>query len=98
MSVYYMNSYDITDLQEYQKYGPLAIPLINKYGGEVLAADTEGLAVEGNARKMNAIIRFPSKDAALSCYNDPDYQEVKKIRHRSTTNCSMILVTQFNGE
>jgi uncharacterized protein (DUF1330 family) len=97
MPVYYMNSYDITNTDEYQKYGPLAIPLIIKYGGEVLAADTDGIAIEGNAKQMNAIIRFPSEDAALSCYNDPEYQEVKKIRVNSTANCSMVLVKHFTN-
>ena len=98
MPVYYMNSYDIINEDEYQKYGPLAIPLIIKYGGEVLAADVNGVAVEGSAKNMNAIIRFPSEEAALSCYNDPEYQEVKKIRINSTANCSMILVKHFNQE
>jgi uncharacterized protein (DUF1330 family) len=98
MPVYYMNSYDIINADEYQKYGPLAIPLIMKYGGEVLAADTDGVAVEGDAKNMNAIIRFPSEQAALSCYNDPEYQEVKKIRLNSTSNCSMVLVKHFNSE
>ena len=98
MPVYYMNSYDIINADEYQKYGPLAIPLIMKYGGEVLAADTDAVAVEGTAKNMNAIIRFPSEDAALNCYNDPEYQEVKKIRLNSTSNCSMVLVKHFNSE
>ena len=98
MQVYYMNSYDITDPDEYAKYGPLAIPLIVKYGGEVLAADTTGIGIEGNPRKMNAIIRFPSPEAALSCYNDPQYQEVRKIRINSTSNCTMVLVKHFEPE
>ncbi|MBC7829126.1 MAG: DUF1330 domain-containing protein [Chitinophagaceae bacterium] len=98
MKVYYMNSYDIIDLEKYQQYGPLAVPLIIKYGGEVLAADTEGIAVEGNSRTMNAIIRFPSEEAALNCYNDPEYQQVKKIRIGATTNCTMILVKHFSQE
>lgn len=98
MPVYYMNSYDITDANEYAKYGPLAVPLIMKYGGEVLAADTAGLAVEGSARNMNAIIRFPSEEAALRCYNDAEYQQVRMIRINSTSNCTMVLVKHFQKE
>ena len=95
MIVYYMNSYDIVDPEKYGEYGPLAVQLINKYGGEVLAADTAGIAVEGTAKTMNAIIRFPSQEAAFNCYNDPEYQEVRKIRLASTSNCAMILVKQL---
>jgi uncharacterized protein (DUF1330 family) len=98
MPVYYMNSYDIIDQDEYQKYGPLAVPLIMKYGGEVLAADTAGIVVEGEARTMNAIIRFPSEEAALNCYNDAEYQKVKKLRINSTSNCTMILVKHFSQD
>lgn len=29
---------------------------------------------------MNAIIKFPSMEAALGMYNDPGYQEIRKIR------------------
>jgi uncharacterized protein (DUF1330 family) len=41
---------------------------------------------------MNAIIKFPSEQAALSCYNDPEYSEIKKIRLRSASNITMVLV------
>lgn len=41
---------------------------------------------------MNAIIRCPSREAALGLYGDPEYQEAKRIRSRSTGNCTMVLV------
>ena len=97
MAVYYMNSYDITDMEKYGEYGPLAVQLITKYGGEVLAADLEAIPMEGKPKNMNAIVRFPSQEAALNCYNDPEYQEVKKIRIASTTNCTMVLVKQLTN-
>jgi uncharacterized protein (DUF1330 family) len=95
MAAYYIGSYDIIDPNEFQKYPPLVLALLPKYGGEVLASDTEGVLVEGTRRTMNAIIRFPSKKAALDLYNDPDYQEAKRIRQASTKNVSMVLVEEF---
>lgn len=71
------------------------LSLLPKYGGEVLASDTAGTMVEGTAKTMNAIIRFPSKDAAFGLYNDPGYQEAKRIRQRSTKNVSMVIVDEF---
>ena len=50
--------------------------------------------VEGTARTMNAVVRFPSKEAALGLYNDPDYQEAKRIRQASTRNVSMVLARE----
>jgi uncharacterized protein (DUF1330 family) len=97
MAVFYIGSYDIIDPQEFQKYPPIVMALLPRYGGEVLASDTSGQLVEGSMRTMNAIIRFPSKEAALGLYNDPDYQEAKRIRQASTRNVSMILVDEFTS-
>jgi uncharacterized protein (DUF1330 family) len=97
MAIFYIGSYDIVDPNEFQKYPPLVLALLPKYGGEVLASDTAGFLVEGSARTMNAIIRFPSKDAALGLYNDPAYQEAKRIRQSSTRNVSMVLVDEFHA-
>ena len=93
--VYYIGTYDIDDPELFQEYPPRVLALLPKYGGEVLASDTSGHLVEGSRRTMNAIIRFPSKEAALGLYGDPAYQEAKRIRQRSTSNTSMVLVDEF---
>jgi len=98
MAALYLGSYDIVDPGEFQKYPPLVLALLPRYGGEVLASDMAGVLVEGTLRMMNAVIRFPSKDAALALYNDPDYQEAKRIRQASTRNVSMVLVEEFRAE
>ena len=95
--VYYIGSYDIIDPNEFQKYPPLVLALLPKYGGVVLASDTAADLLEGSARTMNAIIRFPSKEAALGLYNDPAYQYAKRIRQASTKNASMVLVEEFKN-
>jgi len=95
MAVFYIGSYDVIDPNEFQKYPPLVMALLPKYGGEVLASDLSATLVEGTARTMNAIIKFPSKEAALGLYNDPDYQEAKRIRQKSTANASMVLAEEF---
>ena len=97
MAVFYIGSYDIVDAEEFQKYPPVVLALLPKYGGEVLASDTAGVLVEGSMRTMNAIIRFPSKEAALGLYNDPGYQEAKRIRQASTKNINMVLVDEFDA-
>jgi uncharacterized protein (DUF1330 family) len=97
MAAFYIGTYDIVDANEFRKYPPLVMALLPRYGGEVLASDTAGVLVEGAMRTMNAIIRFPSKEAALGLYNDPDYQEAKQIRQSSTRNVSMVLIEEFQA-
>lgn len=96
MAVYYINSYDIIH-PDYQNYPPQVSVLLKKYGAEVLAVDTAAIAVEGQPRTMNAIIKFPSEEAALQCYNDPEYEPMKALRHRTTANATMIIVKEFAG-
>jgi uncharacterized protein (DUF1330 family) len=98
MAIFYIGSYDIVDPNEFGKYPPLVFALLPKYGGVVLASDTAGFLLEGTARTMNGIIRFPSKEAVLGLYNDPAYQEAKRIRQASTRNVSMVLVEEFQAE
>ena len=95
MTIYYIGSYDIDDTDLFTRYGPIVAALLPTYGGEVLASDTSAYVVEGDARMLNAIIKFPSKEAALGLYNDPAYQEAKRIRHASTSRCTMVLVEEF---
>jgi uncharacterized protein (DUF1330 family) len=95
MATFYIGSYDIVDPDEFRKYAPIVLALLPRHGGEVMASDTSGVLVEGAMRTMNAIIRFPSKEAALALYNDPAYQEAKRIRQASTRNVSMVLVEEF---
>jgi uncharacterized protein (DUF1330 family) len=95
MVVYYIGSYDIENMEEFQNYPPKVVALLPKYGGEILASDIQAISLEGKAKTMNAIIKFPSKEAALGMYNDPEYQEIKKIRINSVKNCTMVLVNEF---
>ncbi|MBI1767653.1 MAG: DUF1330 domain-containing protein [Bacteroidetes bacterium] len=93
--VYFIISYDIVNMEEFQKYPPRVLPLLKKYGAEVLASDVQATVFEGTSKTMNAIIKFPSSDTANKCYNDPEYEPIKKIRINSTKNCTMVLVKQL---
>lgn len=98
MAVYYIGSYDINDMDTFMQYPPKVLALLPKYGGRVLASDVNALLLEGSKKTMNAIIEFPSEEAVLGMYNDPDYQEMKKIRQAATSNTSMVVVKEFEGQ
>ncbi|MGX5820615.1 DUF1330 domain-containing protein [Chitinophaga lutea] len=93
MAAYYMISYDIVDEATYRQYGPALGPLFEKYGAEVLVADTRATPVEGTARGMQAIVKFPSRASALACYHSPEYQAIKPLRTDATINGTMVLAS-----
>jgi uncharacterized protein (DUF1330 family) len=59
MAVYYIGSYDIVNMKEFQNYPPKVLALLPKYKGEVLASDVEAFVLESKAKTMNAIVKFP---------------------------------------
>jgi uncharacterized protein (DUF1330 family) len=95
MSVYVVNAYDINDFETFKQYPPRVAPLLKKYGAKVLAMETNPKALEGKPRTMNAIVEFPSEDAVYNFYNDPEYQSFIHLRRDSTSNCTMIILHQF---
>ena len=92
MPVYVVNAYDIHDFDTFKDYPPQVRPLLTKYGGKVLAMETNPKALEGRPRTMNAIIEFPSEEAVNGFYNDPEYQSFIHLRHDSTSNTTMIIL------
>jgi len=98
MPVYIVNAYDIHDFDTFKNYPPQVRPLLQKYGAKVLAMETNPKALEGTPRTMNAIIEFPSEEAVDRFYNDPAYQAFIDLRHKSTSNTTMIMLKQFEAK
>ena len=95
MPVYVVNAYDIHDFETFKEYPPRVAPLLLKYGAKILAMDTDPEALEGKPKTMNAIIEFSSEEAVCNFYNDPEYQSFIHLRLNSTSNCTMIILKQF---
>ena len=50
-------------------------PAIAKHGGEFIARGGRFVQLEGKERPRNVVAKFASVDAAVDCYNSPEYQE-----------------------
>ena len=77
---YWIAHVDVVDLDEYRKYVEAGAAAFAKYGGVVLARGGKHEIVEGNGRSRNVIWEFPTYQAALDCYNSPEYQHAKSFR------------------
>jgi uncharacterized protein (DUF1330 family) len=85
----------VPDPGEHREYARGVLPLLGTCAAEVLAADFDAEALEGEARGMNVAPRSPSEQAARAWYGDAEYGPVRRIRLRSTTNGSMVLLRGF---
>lgn len=92
MPAYVICTYDIADPKGYEPYVPSVMPLLQKHGGEVLAADFAAKSVEGQAPSVQVILKFPSEEAAQRWYDDPEYVRVRQVRLNSTKNGALIFV------
>lgn len=68
---------------------------LEKHGVEILVADFDAHALEGDRRSVYVVLRFETEEAALRFYNDPAYESVKRIRLDSTSNGNSVLAKQF---
>lgn len=74
MSALWIAHVDVTDPAAYANYATRATQAIEAHGGVFLARAGRFVQLEGRARPRNVVARFPSLDAAVACYNSPEYQ------------------------
>ncbi len=77
---YWIGRVDVHDLETYKTYVAANAAPFAKYGARFLTRGGAFEAVEGQARSRNVVIEFPSYQAALACYQSPDYQAAKALR------------------
>ena len=64
----------VSDAEAYGKYAELAGPAIKAHGGAFIARGARYVQLEGKERPRNVVARFPTLEAAVDCYNSPEYQ------------------------
>ncbi len=82
----------VNDPEAYPEYVRRDTPILNGLGGQFVVRGGQSQVVEGTAHDRHVVIEFPSYEAALTAYNDPEYQEVADIRRRSAD--SVIIVVE----
>lgn len=64
----------VLDAEAYGRYATLAGPAIAAHGGVFLARGGRYKQLEGRDRPRNVVARFPTFEAAIACYDSPEYQ------------------------
>ena len=78
--VYWIGRVDVRDAEAYKEYVAIGRPAYERNGAKFLARGGKIEVLEGQARARNVVVDFPSMEAALACYNSPEYTEARKIR------------------
>lgn len=88
---YWIARIDVRDTERYKDYVSTAKPAFDRFGAVFLARGGEFTELEGTARQRNVLIEFPSRQAAVDCFNSPEYQAALKIR-REVSDAELVVV------
>lgn len=88
---YWIARVDVRDAERYKDYVSAAKPAFERYGAVFLARGGPAEKLEGDIRARNVIIEFPSMEAAVACYNSPEYQIAAAIR-QEVADADMLVV------
>ena len=88
---YIIGHVTISDPEAYQTYALRNNEIFPKHQGKFLVRGGTSEILEGDTHSRHVIIEFPSYEAALAAYNDPDYQDNMKIRQANSTGTIVVV-------
>ena len=93
---YWIVRVDIADPEQYKVYTTANGKPFARFGARFLARAGRSENPEGTARARNAIIEFPSYQAAVDCWHSAEYQEVMKLRTGIST-ADLVIIEGYEG-
>lgn len=93
---YWIARVDVYDAEAYKQYISLnAIPFA-KYGAKFLVRGAPFELKEGTSRSRNVVLEFPTYQAAIDCFNSPEYQKALAAR-KPVSNADLIIIEGYDG-
>lgn len=81
----------VRDPEAYKEYVEKDTPILERLGGLFIVRGGRSEVVEGETLQRHVVIAFPSYEAALAAYHDPDYQKVADIRRRTADSVIVVV-------
>jgi uncharacterized protein (DUF1330 family) len=93
---YWIGRVDVRDDEGYKPYAAANPAIFKTFGGRFVVRGGKFESKEGTSRTRNVVIEFPSYQAAMDCYNSPEYQENIKRRLPHAT-ADIIVIEGYDG-
>jgi uncharacterized protein (DUF1330 family) len=92
MKAYLVVDLSIHDAEGFAPYIAIVPAVVAKHGGRFLVRGVSPTPVEGGwSPERMVIIEFPARHNAEQFLQDPEFRELARIRHRTTTS-KLVLV------
>ena len=96
MKGYWIGRVDVSNPDAYQNYVKANAVPFAKYGARFLVRGGQYRVAEGDARARNVVIEFPTYEAALECWDSPEYQAAKAERDGHAV-ADIIIIEAYDG-
>ena len=93
---YWIARVDVANPEAYKAYVAANAAPLARHGGRFLVRGGGYRNPEGSSRSRNVVIEFPSYQAALDCWESPDYQAAVALRQPVST-VDMVIVEGYDG-
>ena len=93
---YWIVRVDIAYQEKYKAYIAANAEPLKKHGARFLVRAGRFETPEGTSRSRNAVIEFPSYQAALDCWRSPEYQRAIKFR-KDVSTIDLIVIEGYEG-
>jgi uncharacterized protein (DUF1330 family) len=78
-----------------ERYAKFAIPLLAKFGGEMIAGSPAPKLLEGDwDGNWAAVLRFPSMESAQAWYNSAEYRPLRDLRVNELTDGGRVVLLE----
>ena len=88
---YWIARVDVTNPETYKAYVAANAEPFRKYGARFVVRGGHFVNPEGTSRARNVVLEFPSYQAALDCWNSPEYQQAIQLRLPVSTSDLVIV-------
>ena len=93
---YWIGRVDVSKPDAYQNYVKANAVPFAKFGARFLVRGGGYRVAEGEARARNVVIEFPTYEAALACWDSPEYQAAKAERDGHAM-ADIIIIEGYEG-
>ena len=85
MAAYIIAEVEVTDQAAYERYRPIALETVTKYGGKFIVRGGASEGLEGEPpRPRTVVLEFPSADQARKWYRSAEYAPGIKLRQSAS--------------
>lgn len=93
---YWIVRVDIADQEQYKQYIAANAQPLKKFSARFLVRAGAFENPEGASRARNAVIEFPTYQAALDCWKSAEYQSAIKLRQPVST-IDLVVIEGYDG-